>query len=71
MSNLIEVTMSKSQIDLMFAALKHAESKLTELGLFDACVKVGRLHSALWAQMNTYESTCECCDGPHVWSENE
>ena len=52
---MVDVELSRKQVDLMFAALKHAESKMTELGLFDACIKVSELHSSLWEQIHSYE----------------
>lgn len=52
---MVDVELTRKQVDLMFAALKHAESKLTELGLFDACVAVSELHDSLFEQIHSFE----------------
>lgn len=51
---MIEVELTKQQVDLLFPALKQAESAYTQAGEWKACKELTKLYSALHTQIFTY-----------------
>lgn len=54
-SNLVEVSLTQKQVDLLFPALKAAESQFTTDGKFAACEKLSVMYDTLRKQIYTYE----------------
>jgi hypothetical protein len=50
----IEVELTEKQIDLLFPALKQAESAYTEAGNFKACKLLSEIYDSLHKQIYTY-----------------
>jgi hypothetical protein len=51
---MVELELSKQEVELLLAALKVAESSYTDRGNFKACQRVSKLHSLVWKQTFTY-----------------
>jgi hypothetical protein len=54
MSQLIEVELTQKQVDLLFPALKQAESAYTDEGNFKACKALTEIYNSLHRQIYTY-----------------
>lgn len=51
---MIEVELTKRQVDLLFPALKAAETAFTTAGNFKACKELTKLYASLQKQIFTY-----------------
>lgn len=51
---MIDVELTRSQVDFLFNALKMAESGFTQAGNYKACKTVSELHASLHKQIFTY-----------------
>ena len=51
---MIEVTLTEKQIELLFPALKTAETAYTTEGKFKACQELTKLYDTLHTQVYTY-----------------
>ena len=52
--NEVELTLTAKQVDLLFPALKQAESAYTQLGNYRACKGLSDLYDTLHKQIYTY-----------------
>jgi hypothetical protein len=51
---MIEVELTKHQVDLLFPAIKQAELAYSNLGKWKACQELNKLHTELYKQIFTY-----------------
>lgn len=51
---MIEVSLTEKQVDLLFPALKMAESAYTDAGKFKACKGLSDIYATLHKQIYTY-----------------
>lgn len=51
---MVELELTKQEVELLLAALKMAESAYTDRGNFKACRGLTKLHSSVWKQTFTY-----------------
>ncbi|CAB4123732.1 hypothetical protein UFOVP46_83 [uncultured Caudovirales phage] len=51
---MIEIELTKQQVDLLFPALKQAESAYTQAGQWKACKELDKLYNELYKQIHTY-----------------
>lgn len=51
---MIEIELTRDQVDFLFTSLKMAESGFTEAGNYKACKTVSALHASLHKQIFTY-----------------
>lgn len=52
---MVEVELSRKQVDLLFAALKEAESGFTTRGMFDVCKNLSVMYDSLRRQVFDFE----------------
>lgn len=52
---MVEVELTRKQVDLLFAALKEAETGFTTRGMFDVCEKLSVMYSSLHKQVFEFE----------------
>jgi hypothetical protein len=51
---MIELELTKQQVELLFPALKQAESAYTQAGEWKACKELTKLYAELYKQIFTY-----------------
>jgi len=51
---MVEIELTKQQVDLLFPALKAAESAYTQAGEWKACKELDKLYKTLYNQIFTY-----------------
>lgn len=51
---MVEIELTRQQVDLLFPALKAAESAYTQAGEWKACKELDKLHRELHEQIFTY-----------------
>ena len=56
---MIEVELTKHQVDMLFPALKQAESAYTQAGEWKACKELTKLYAELHKQIFTYGQVTE------------
>lgn len=57
MKSVIEVELTQKQVDMLFPALKKAESAYTQAGEWKACKGLSDLYATLHKQVFTYGQT--------------
>jgi hypothetical protein len=51
---MVEIELTRQQVDLLFPALKAAESAYTEAGQWKACKELDKMYKVLYKQIFTY-----------------
>lgn len=56
---MVQVDLTRKQVDLLFAALKEAESGFTSRGLFDVCQNLSVMYDSLRRQVFDFEEVTD------------